>query len=184
MTKAGSEVVLAHGAGGGFDELFLMAGIGLGFFGIATLTNKKRSRRGRLLGIPVVLLGLFAIASPFVFQFGAPQQASARIASPATVEIVQPAAGAVVRGEFLELRLEVEGARLVDTESSNLRPDRGHLHLSIDGRQYQMTIRQSQRIDVGDLEPGQHLLQIELAATDHGSFKPPVRAVASFTLEK
>jgi hypothetical protein len=176
-------IPLAHGAGGGFDELALLAAVFLLIFGIVRLAEKQAAKRRRLMGIPMIVLALGLGSLPVVFRLGAQQMAKVRIASSAQVTIVSPQQGASVTGSFLNIVVQLRGGRIVPLASTNLKPDRGHLHISLDGRLYSMTEGLRQRIDLAGLKPGEHLLFVEFVATDHGPFAPRVTSVSTFVLE-
>ena len=179
-----AQVVLWHGAGGAADELFIMLGLGSIFFGITRYTDKSRARGRRLAGASLVLLGIGAMLAPFVFGFGAVNQAKVRIPSPATIRILSPTTGAEEKGDFMDVRIELSGASLVKKTSTKLKPTEGHLQLSIDGRPYNRDLGKSLRLNIADLSPGRHLLQVEFVATDYGPFKPPVRADTIFKVRE
>jgi hypothetical protein len=135
------------------------------------------------MGVPLIALGVFAAASPFVFRFGVPQQAKTRIPSQAKVEIIDPVPGTVIRGSFIPVRVRLLDGRIVDQLTTKLDPTKGHLHLSIDG-EFRMHAKESERVDIADLDPGPHLLGVEFVATDDGSFRPPVRSQVPFKVER
>lgn len=103
-----------------------------------------------------------------------------RPASTATLRIVQPQPGTAVKGTTLAVKVEVTGARVLKEASTDLRPDTGHVHLAVDGKT--VTLLAGLEYELTDLTPGQHLLQAEFAAADHGPFNPRVLATATFTV--
>lgn len=100
--------------------------------------------------------------------------------STATLRILNPAPGATVSGRTLHVRLELTGARIVPQTSLNLTPDRGHVHLSLDGRVVSMAYGLEQDVAV---TPGDHLIQAEFVATDHFPFNPRVVTSVTFTVK-
>jgi hypothetical protein len=98
--------------------------------------------------------------------------------STATLAFLSPIPGAVITGPTLHVRLKLTGAEIVPQTSMHLTPDRGHIHLSIDGRVVSMISGVEQDVQVG---PGTHLLQAEFVATDHFPFNPRVTTVVTFT---
>jgi hypothetical protein len=46
-----------------------------------------------------------------------------------------------------------------------------------------MTYGKEQRVPIGYLEPGPHVLQAEFVAADHGPFNPRVTAITQFIKE-
>ncbi|MGQ0678216.1 MAG: hypothetical protein ACT4OM_00905 [Actinomycetota bacterium] len=105
---------------------------------------------------------------------------SARPASTARLTIVEPVAGAVVTGPELVVRVELEGATVIPQATAKLRPDEGHVHLSLDGELLAMTFGLEHTVAV---TPGIHLLQAEFVAGDHAPFRPPVVVVKSFEVQ-
>lgn len=125
----------------------------------------------------------FVIAAVLLAGCGsrAPQPATqVRPRSTATLRIVSPAPGATVTGRTLHVQLELTGATITPVTSSDLKPDRGHIHLSLDGRVVSMSYGVEQNIAV---TPGDHLLQAEFVATDHFPFNPRVVTSATFTVK-
>lgn len=108
--------------------------------------------------------------------------ATARPASTATLEIVEPTDDAVVSGDAVDVVFALEGGTLVDLAETEVRPDEGHLHVTVDGTLVSMTggLRQ----EIGDLAPGPHLLKAEYVAADHAPFEPRVLAAVAFTVEE
>lgn len=104
----------------------------------------------------------------------------ARPSSSAALEIVTPAPGAIVEGTTLVVKVAVTGARVLEQASRDVRPDTGHVHLSLDGRT--VTLLAGLEHELTGLTPGEHLLQAEFAAADHGPFNPRVIATAAFTV--
>lgn len=100
--------------------------------------------------------------------------------STATLRILNPAPGTTVSGRTLHVRLALTGARIVPQTSLHLTPDRGHVHLSLDGRVVSMAYGLEQDVAV---TPGDHLLQAEFVATDHFPFNPRVVTSVTFTVK-
>jgi hypothetical protein len=107
--------------------------------------------------------------------------AGSRPTSTATLAIVSPANGTIVHATTVPVRLSLEGAKIVKVTSTDLRPDRGHVHLYLDGKLISMNYSLVNRIP--DVSPGHHLLQAEFVATDHAPFDPRVIAVSSFEVK-
>jgi hypothetical protein len=110
-----------------------------------------------------------------------PEPAVRRPSSTARLAIAEPSPGAVIEGAAVHVRLDLTGARIVQQTSSDLKPDEGHVHVSIDGTLVSMTFSLEQ--DVPGLPAGSHLLQAEFVASDHAPFNPRVIATSTFTLE-
>lgn len=103
----------------------------------------------------------------------------ARPRSTATLAIIAPAPGAVISGATLHVRLRLAGAEIVPQTSTNLSPDKGHVHLSLDGQVVSMAYGIEQDVTA---TPGLHLLQAEFVATDHFPFNPRVISTVTFTV--
>ncbi len=110
-----------------------------------------------------------------------PTTAAARPSSTAKLTILSPKTGSVVHGSTVDLRIALEGARIVKQTSTNLAPDEGHVHVLLDGLLISMNYGLTETIP--DVTPGQHLLQVEFVATDHAPFDPRVIAVTSFEVQ-
>jgi hypothetical protein len=106
---------------------------------------------------------------------------AARPSSTASITIVEPRPGETVTGDMVTVRVDLEGARLVREVSTNLRPDEGHIHLRLDGET--ITILGGLTETIPDVAPGQHVLEVEFVAADHGFFDPRVVQVVSFSTE-
>jgi hypothetical protein len=104
-----------------------------------------------------------------------------RPSSTAKLTILSPKTGSVVNGSTVNLRIALEGARIVKQTSTTLQPDEGHVHVLLDGQLISMNYGLTDTIP--DLTPGQHLLQVEFVATDHAPFDPRVIAVTSFEVQ-
>lgn len=102
----------------------------------------------------------------------------ARPSSTAQLAVVSPANGAVVRGGAVDLRVELEGARLVPQTTTNIQPDEGHLHVLLDDELISMTEGTEQEIP--NVSAGMHRLTVEFVASDHAPFDPRVVAVVAF----
>jgi hypothetical protein len=107
--------------------------------------------------------------------------AGPRPATSATIAFESPSPGEQVDGDLINVVVDLEGGRVVAETSTNLRPDAGHVHISIDGRLVSMTDGQEQVLDMSDLDVGLHTLEAEFVAMDHGTFNPRVTATVTFT---
>jgi len=104
-----------------------------------------------------------------------------RPSTSATLGIASPETGSVVRTDQVTLVVELEGATLTDITSTDLRPDEGHLHVTLDDQLISMTSGLEQVLP--DLAPGEHLLKVELVANDHAPFDPRVVTGVSFRVK-
>ena len=176
--------VLAHKSGhtfaqSGAETLLLFACLGLALAAYWV-------RDVRILGRPRIAswaLGLLAGAA-LVLAFVVPSMLGIKIASvrPSTnarIIIVSPRPQQVLHGNpaTVRIRMRVEGARVVTQTSAHLTPDKGHIHLYLDGMLVGMAYATSATVDA---EPGSHRLKAEFVAVDHGPFNPPVTAWVTF----
>jgi len=99
---------------------------------------------------------------------------SPRPASTGQLGIKQPQPNAIVTATSLHVEFQLTGARIVDQTTTNITPDTGHIHLSIDGKLISMNYQLAQDVGLQDFVPGPHLLQGEFVAADHAPFNPRV----------
>jgi hypothetical protein len=104
--------------------------------------------------------------------------AAARPSSPAKIVITRPKNGQTVRQERPELRLELDGGRIVSQTTTRVQGDEGHIHLHVDGKLIDMNYGLRQRLPA--LPPGQHVVQVEFVAADHAPFEPRILTQAAF----
>jgi hypothetical protein len=102
---------------------------------------------------------------------------TARPTTDARLQILEPAPNQVT-GPDVVLRLQLIGARVVAPSQGKLRPDEGHIHVSLDNRLVSMTYGTTQ--DLHALGPGPHALQAEFVAVDHAPFRNRVVAAVLF----
>ncbi|HUR23651.1 MAG TPA: hypothetical protein VMZ73_07245 [Acidimicrobiales bacterium] len=102
-----------------------------------------------------------------------------RPASTAKLDIVEPAAGATIPGGAVKVRLSLEGAQIVPAATKVIKPDEGHIHLTMDDKLQSMTFGLEDQIQAN---PGTHLLLAEFVAGDHAPFNPRVVVTRSFVV--
>ena len=178
--------MLAHA--GGVPEFVSTGLVGLG---VVTAWIGQSRLRGRGFGsmARLVAWGLLAIAPvAFVASVIVPSQlwpspAAVRPSSTATIAFVTPTPGQEVRGNMLEVQLQLRGGRIVPSSSTSLTADTGHIHVFLDGAIVSMTYGERQRLPISGLEDGPHVLQAEFVAADHAPFDPRVTAVEQFIKE-
>jgi hypothetical protein len=107
---------------------------------------------------------------------------SGRPETSATLQIVTPAPNATT-GAAVDLRLKLRGAEVVPATQvgGKIRPDRGHIHVSVDGQVTQMYYGAHQTVP--GLTPGDHTIQAEFVAADHAPFANRVVAAVTFTVK-
>jgi hypothetical protein len=178
---------LAHA--GGADELattlLILGGVIAGWVAWNRLRRKGFSRLPTWMAVLLVpsAIGLVVLSFivPTLFRPEAPSRASgARPASTATLAFEQPAAGRPVSGDELAVVLRLSGGRIISGTSTDLRPDEGHIHLSLDGGLISMTYGTLQTVDLSGTRPGTHELDAEFVAADHAPFDPRVTASVRF----
>ena len=104
--------------------------------------------------------------------------AATRPSSPAKLTIQTPGNGQTVRQDRPELRLVLDGGKIVNQTTTRIQGDEGHIHLLIDGKLVNMNYGLRQRLP--QLPPGQHVVQVEFVAADHAPFDPRVLTQAAF----
>ena len=107
--------------------------------------------------------------------------ASQRPSSTAELTIVSPTNGEVVKGPDVVVKVDLTGAKIVQATSTDLQPDEGHIHVSLDGQLVTMT--SGTETTIPDVAPGHHVVQVDFVANDHGPFFPNVVAVTSFEVK-
>jgi hypothetical protein len=103
---------------------------------------------------------------------------SARPSSTAELSIVSPAVGEVVHDSTVDLRVKLQGAKLVPATTTDIVPNEGHLHVILDDKLISMTEGLEQSIP--DVPPGEHRIMVEFVASDHAPFDPRVVTVVAF----
>ena len=112
---------------------------------------------------------------------GATAPSSDRPSSTAKLAIVLPKVGEVVHGSDVDLRVKLQGAKLVPATTTNIVPDEGHLHVILDDTLISMTQGLEQTIP--DVAPGEHRIMVEFVASDHAPFDPRVVSVVAFEVK-
>ena len=181
--------MLAHA--GASDETLsvamVLAGLWTGWVAVSRIRDRGFPRVPELAAwagvtLAIVLVAGAAIVPARLFPAtSAPGGAGARPRSTASLAIVEPAPGASASAQDLEVVLRLDGGTVVDTASTTLAPDAGHVHLAVDGAVVSMTYGLVQSVSLRSLPPGEHVLQAEFVAADHGPFSPRVTASTTFT---
>jgi hypothetical protein len=135
-------------------------------------------RRVEGVGLGVLAAGSLCVATalPFVIR---PGPSVFRPATSAHLVLVSPRPAQIVHSDQVDLVVRVVGGKVVPLTSTKLEPNAGHLHVWLDGRLVSMLAATTSTIPV---EPGQHTLQVEFVAVDHGPFAPRVRAAVTFVV--
>ena len=112
---------------------------------------------------------------------GSGSTSAARPESPATITILSPKNGEVVKGTSTQVDLKLEGGKIVDASVTKITPTTGHVHVQLDGKIVAMTSGLTQELT--GLTPGTHRVRIEFVAADHGPFDPRVFDEIAFTVK-
>lgn len=112
---------------------------------------------------------------------GATASTGDRPSSTAKLSIVAPMVGQVVHGTNVDLRVKLQGAKLVPATTTHIVPDEGHLHVILDDTLISMTEGLEQTIP--DVAPGEHRIMVEFVASDHAPFDPRVVSVVAFEVQ-
>ncbi len=136
--------------------------------------NQARSGRIRTLVLLLAVASLGAACSG---------SSSGRPATSATLQILTPAPNAVVTGSDVDLDMRLQHAKVAPAYQvgGKVRPDRGHIHVSVDGQVTQMFYGVVQKIP--NLKPGKHTIQAEFVASDHLPFSNRVVAAVTFEVK-
>jgi hypothetical protein len=165
------------------ELLFGVAGA-LGWVAISRLRGHSFPRMPKAAAWGVGVLCVGAVAAGFVVpSMMRPSWSPIRPRSDARLAIVLPTPDEVVHGDALEVDIRLRGGTLTPVTSTRLSSSAGHLHVSIDGQLLSMTTASDTEVDIGGLGDGEHTLQAEFVAADHGPFKPRVLATVRFEKE-
>jgi hypothetical protein len=107
--------------------------------------------------------------------------AAPRPSSQAKLTIVAPRNGQTVSQDRPEVRLSLDGGKIVSQTTTRVQGDEGHIHLHVDGKLVDMNYGLRQRLP--KLPPGQHVVQVEFVAADHAPFDPRVLTQAAFEVD-
>ena len=138
--------------------------------GIDRRSIARRTVRRIAVLLAVASLVLAACSNPSV-EPSVPTSLGPRPASPATVEIVKPAAGETVTGTTAHIVLKLTGGTIISETNVAIRPDEGHVHLYVNNALVSMNYGLEQDIPV---QPGTLVLKAEFVAADHAPFNPRV----------
>lgn len=180
----GRHLLLAHGGDLGptsaADVAVMAGGVAIMVTGITSLLLSRGGRKTRFskLATPLVTAGLFiALLGPGLLP--ASPTTCTRPVTDAKLEILSPIKGELLESQDVKVKVRLTGARLVDESSSKSVGDDGHLHLILDGKTISMSGELSQTIRAAT---GEHRLDAELVAGDHGSFCSRVRDTVTFSV--
>ena len=144
------------------------------------MTALHPARRLRPIPTVLALLAVVALTALSACSSKSPSTTAARPTTDARLSIVSPTPNAVTPPD-LTIQLQLDGAEVVPESTGPLRPDRGHIHVSVDGQLVSMAYGTSQ--DLHGLQPGNHTMQAEFVATDHAPFQNRVVAAVIFKVQ-
>jgi hypothetical protein len=104
-----------------------------------------------------------------------------RPSSTGRLTLVSPTQGEVFTTSTVPVKVTLAGAKIVPITSTNLRPNEGHLHLSLDNRIVSMNYQADTVIH--DVTLGTHVVRVEFVATDHAPFDPRVFVEVTITVQ-
>ncbi len=125
----------------------------------------------------VVLIGFTACGSD---KKSSAPRVPERPATNARIQIVAPTPNQET-GPDVTVQVNLIGAKEVPQVSGEIKPDEGHIHVSLDGTVVAMAYSDSQTLK--GLTPGQHSVQVDFVAVDHVPFKNRVTAAVLFTVK-
>ncbi|TMK86215.1 MAG: hypothetical protein E6G44_04290 [Actinobacteria bacterium] len=181
-------VPLAHLGGSPLNFMFTTAALalslGLGYVAVSRLQDRGFAGLSTRAGWALAALALASFVLSIAMPPIGPQPSKARPATAARLEILSPRPGEVLHGDpaYLDVRVRVDGGRIVPFTSRLLTSDEGHLHVFIDGELEAMTAGLDSRIQID--RTGDHQLEIQFVAVDHAPFDPPVLANVTFDVER
>lgn len=96
------------------------------------------------------------------------------------LRIVSPTQGQVIREDHVTVKMTLRGAQLVPKVTLNITPDKGHLHMTLDGRP--LDRKDVLAYPISDLAPGSHIVTAQFVASDHAPFNPQVITSVTFVV--
>ena len=127
----------------------------------------------------VVPLLLIALAGCSKDKSASPRPA-ARPTTQARIQILQPTPNEETAPD-VTVQVQLIGAKEVPQSGPPIKPDEGHIHVSLDGQIVAMAYGDSQTLK--GLQPGQHSVQVDFVAADHIPFQNRVTAGVLFTVK-
>jgi len=128
----------------------------------------------------VAPLLLLALAGCGKGKSATPRPPAARPATSARIQILQPTPNEET-GPDVTVQVQLIGAKEVPQSGPPIKPDEGHIHVSLDGQIVAMAYGDSQTLK--GLQPGQHSVQVDFVAADHIPFQNRVTAGVLFTVK-
>lgn len=135
----------------------------------------RAARIARPLIIGLVLIG-FSLHACGGSKSGSNGSGSGnRPSTAARIQIVHPSANEET-GSTVTVEIKLVGGEVVPQSTGVLTGDKGHIHVSLDGKVVAMAYTTTQQLP--NLAPGTHTIQAEFVAIDHQPFRNrPIAAV-------
>lgn len=127
--------------------------------------------------VPLLLIGFTGCGSE---KKSSAPKVPERPTTNARIQIVAPTPNQET-GPDVTVQVNLIGAKEVPQVTGPLRPDEGHIHVSVDGVVVAMAYGDTQNLK--GLTPGQHSVQVDFVAVDHVPFKNRVTAAVLFTVK-
>lgn len=105
----------------------------------------------------------------------------ARISSTGSIQIISPKPGELVQGPDVKVRVKLTGAKLIKSNVAEVRPDIGHMHVSLGGET--LTLLAGLSYTIKDLKPGQYIVTAEFVTGNHAPFSPRVLQTVGFRVK-
>lgn len=140
----------------------------------------------RRLTVVALALALAACGSPHeVLRPHETPTGPAPLRSTGSLRFLSPAQGARVPATHVRVTLQLTGARIIEKTTTQVTPDTGHVHLTLDGRVVSMLAGLDVTLNdipgIGTIARGPHILQAEFVEASHAHFDPRVIAQLTFT---
>lgn len=143
-------------------------------------------RSSRLIVVALALTLLLAAATMLSgcakgsADSGSTSESAVTAATPPTIELVSPAAGAKVPAGDVSLSVKTTGLKFV-MPSNTLVPGEGHVHFELDDEPVMMSTTPDYVYE--GVSAGEHKLTAELVQNDTKPFSPPVKQEITFIAE-
>jgi hypothetical protein len=161
--------------------LFVLGiGAAVGAFAVSSW-HRTGFRKPARITLGVVAVGCLGVATVLPLVLHATPTAFGRPSTSARLQILSPTPGETFEATAgpIPVRLRLVGGTIVPISSLHLLPNKGHIHLSLDGALVSMT-GLAAGVAAG---PGPHVLQAEFVAVDHHPFQPRVIATVAFRVD-
>jgi hypothetical protein len=127
--------------------------------------------------VPLLLVALTGCGKD---KAATPPPGAARPTTDARIQILSPTPNQET-GPDVTVQIKLIGAKVVPQVSGPIKPDEGHIHVSLDGTVVNMAYTDTQVLN--GLTPGQHSVQVDFVAADHLPFRNRVTAAVLFTVK-